>query len=64
MENVTSVDKLETIKALQSTIGKLENAFSQMAQKGVNTSLVKKRLKAVRIGLAALQNVWDQNHRR
>ncbi|MCS1350899.1 hypothetical protein [Mechercharimyces sp. CAU 1602] len=60
MENVSNLDRLESIKSLQSTISKLENALSQMTQKGVNITLVKKRLKAVRIGLAILENVWDQ----
>ena len=60
MENVSNVDKLESIKSLQSTISKLENALSQMTQKGANTTLVKKRLKAVCIGLAMLENVWNQ----
>ncbi|MGG3522530.1 hypothetical protein ABES33_22290 [Bacillus pseudomycoides] len=60
MENVSNLDKLESIKSLQSTISKLENALSQMTQKGANTTLVKKRLKAVCIGLAMLENVWNQ----
>ncbi|MFE6138485.1 hypothetical protein [Bacillus sp. NPDC057893] len=60
MENVSNVDKLESLKSLQSTINKLENALSQMTQKGANTTLVKKRLKAVCIGLAMLENVWNQ----
>lgn len=60
MENVSNEDKSESIKSLQSTISKLENALSQMTQKGVNTTLVKKRLKAVSIGLAVLENVWNQ----
>lgn len=42
MENVSNVDKVESIKSLQSTIRKLENALSQMTQKGSNTTLVKK----------------------
>lgn len=60
MENVSNIDKLESIKSLQSTIRKLENALSQMTQKGANTTLVKKRLKAVCIGLAILESVWNQ----
>jgi len=61
MENVTNGEKLESIKSLQSTIRKLENALSQMTQKGANTTLVKKRLKAVCIGLAMLENIWNQS---
>ncbi|MCC2377692.1 hypothetical protein LKM00_09510 [Bacillus wiedmannii] len=60
MENVSNVDKVESIKSLQSTIRKLENALSQMTEKGTNTTLVKKRLKAVCVGLAVLENVWNQ----
>ncbi|EEM96031.1 hypothetical protein [Bacillus thuringiensis] len=60
MENVSNIDKLESIKSLQSTISKLENALSQMTQKGSNTTLVKKRLNAVSIGLAMLESVWKQ----
>ncbi len=52
MKNVSNIDKVESIKSLQSTISKLENALSQMTQKGSNTTLVKKRLKAAIIGLA------------
>ncbi|MGE7881765.1 hypothetical protein [Bacillus sp. NPDC094077] len=60
MENVSNVDKVESVKSLQSTIRKLENALSQMTQKGSNTTLVKKRLKAVCIGLEMLESVWNQ----
>ncbi|AAP09655.1 MULTISPECIES: hypothetical protein [Bacillus] len=60
MKNVSNIDKVESIKSLQSTISKLENALSQMTQKGSNTTLVKKRLKAAIIGLAMLESVWKQ----
>ncbi|WP_284646175.1 hypothetical protein [Paenibacillus silviterrae] len=61
MEKLTDVDKLESLKSLQSTISKLENAISQMTDNGTNTTLAKKRLKAVCIGLAALENIWNQS---
>ncbi|WP_054940849.1 hypothetical protein [Paenibacillus ihuae] len=61
MENVSQANQLESIESLQSTIRKLENALSQMTQNGANTTLVKKRLKAVSIGLAVLENVWNQS---
>ncbi|KXH86969.1 hypothetical protein [Sporosarcina sp. HYO08] len=60
MENVSNADQLASLKSLRSTINKLENALSQMTQKGANTTLVKKRLKAITIGLAMLENVWHQ----
>lgn len=60
MENVTNVDKLESITSFQSTISKSENALAQMTQKGANTTLIKKRLQALYIGLAMLEKVWEQ----
>ena len=60
MENVSNVDKLESIKSFQSTISKSEKALAQMTQKGANTTLLNKRLKALYIGLAMLENVWNQ----
>ncbi|MBD2868837.1 hypothetical protein [Paenibacillus arenilitoris] len=61
MEHVSNVDKQESIKSLQSTISKLENALSQMTRDGASTTLVKKRLKAIYIGSAMLENVWNQS---
>ncbi|WP_078414293.1 hypothetical protein [Priestia abyssalis] len=60
MENVSNVVKLESIKSFQSTISKTEKALAQMTQKGANTTLLKKRLKVLYIGLAMLENVWNQ----
>jgi len=60
MENVSNICKLESIKSFESTIRKSEKAWAQMTQKGSNTTLLKKRLKALYIGLAVLENVWNQ----
>ncbi|WP_059170474.1 hypothetical protein [Bacillus sp. FJAT-27445] len=60
MEKVSNQVKLESLKSCQSTIGKLENALIQMTQKGANTTLVMKRLKAIYIGLAMLEYIWYQ----
>ncbi|MNL35353.1 hypothetical protein D3C87_1573830 [compost metagenome] len=60
MEIVSDVVKLESIKSLQSTISKSENGLVQMTQKGASTTLIKKRLKALYIGLAMLENIWNQ----
>lgn len=59
MENVSNEDKLESIKAFQSTIRKSENALANMNQKDANTTLLKKRLKAFYIGLAMLETAWN-----
>ena len=60
MENASIADKVESIKSFQSTISKCEKALAQMTQKGANTTLLKKRLNALYIGLAMLENVWNQ----
>lgn len=60
MENVSDIKKQESIKSFQSAISKSENALVQMTQKGANTTLVKKRLEALKIGLAMLENIWNQ----
>ena len=59
MEKLTESIKTESLKSFQSTIRKSENALTSMADKGANTTLVEKRLKALRIGLAVLEQVWD-----
>lgn len=60
MENVSQEDKLESIKAFQSTIRKSENALVNMTQKSTNTTLLQKRLQAFYIGLALLDKQWNQ----
>ena len=60
METVSNAERLESIKSMQSTIGKLENGLAQMTQKGANTTLITKRLTASYIGLAVLESVWNQ----
>lgn len=60
MESVSNENKLESIKSFQSTISKSEKALAQMTEKGANTTLIKKRLKALYIGLAMLENIWNQ----
>jgi len=60
MENVTTASKTESINSFQSSIRKTEKALAHMAAKGANTTLIEKRLKSLRIGLAMLEYVWDQ----
>jgi hypothetical protein len=60
MQKVSSASKLESIESIQSSIRKSEKALAQMSEKGANTTLVKKRLQALRIGLAMLEKVWNQ----
>jgi len=60
METVTDGIKAESLASFQSAIRKSANALSSMTEKGANTTLVAKRLKALRIGLAVLEQVWDE----
>jgi hypothetical protein len=60
MENISSEVRSQSIKSFQSTIIKSENALAQMTQKGANTTLIRKRLNALTIGLAMLEYVWNQ----
>ncbi|WP_394232037.1 hypothetical protein [Niallia oryzisoli] len=61
MENVSSTEKLESIKSFQSTIRKTEKALAQMNQKSANITLITKRLNALQIGLAILETIWNQS---
>lgn len=60
MEDVSRSIKLESVKSLQSAISKSEKALAQMTEKGAPTALVEKRLKALQVGLAMLENLWNQ----
>jgi hypothetical protein len=60
MEKLTESIKIESLKSFRSTIRKSETALTSMAAKGANTTLVEKRLKALRIGLAVLEQVWEE----
>lgn len=59
MYNVSNEDKLLSIKSFQSSIRKSEKALVQMAEKGANTTLLSKRQKALQIGLAVLEKIWN-----
>lgn len=56
MKDVYRTDVEESMKALQSAIRKSERALAQMVQKGASTTLISKRLKALKVGLIILEN--------
>lgn len=64
MIDISNEIKMESKKSLQSAIKKSEKALAQMNQKGSNTTLIEKRLMALRIGLAVLDKVWKQGSHR
>ncbi|MGW9128365.1 hypothetical protein ACWGPW_25650 [Paenibacillus chitinolyticus] len=49
-----------SVKSLESTFNKLSNAYKSMTDKGSNTTLVKKRQDAVKIGLESLNGIWNE----
>jgi hypothetical protein len=60
METVSQEIQDLSIKSLESTFNKLSNAYKSMTEKGSNTSLVKKRRNAVKIGLDSLKDAWSE----
>lgn len=58
--SILKKEQTVSIKSIQSTIRKMEKALDQMSRKGANTTLTEKRLKAHRIGLAVLEDIWYQ----
>ena len=59
MEPVAETERRHSIASLDSSIRKLEKTLTSVELKGSSTTVVSKRLKALRIGLAALQAVWE-----
>ncbi len=59
MQSVSQERQTLSIKSMQSTLSKLENAYKNMTEKGLNTALVQKRWDAVKIGLNSLENAWQ-----
>lgn len=60
MESIPDEVKRQSIASLQSTIRKLEKGLAQMSQKGANTTLIEKRLRAHHVALAVLECAWHQ----
>ncbi len=56
----TTQEKDESIRAFRSAIGKTEKALAGMVKKGVSTTLIRKRLEALTIGSAVLEEAWHQ----
>jgi len=59
MIKVTDKEKIESISSLQSSIRKTEKSLGQMNDKGVSTTLVRKRLEALKTGLDILESAWE-----
>lgn len=58
MEDVPQTTRSESLAALRSAIVKTEKALAGMASNGASTVLVARRLQALRVGLAVLEDAW------
>lgn len=59
MKTVSQEAQELTIKSLESTYNKLSNAYKSMREKGSNTTLVKKRRDAIKVGLESVKDGWN-----
>ncbi len=58
MESVSEEVQQLSIASLESTCRKLANAYQTALDKGASTTLIAKRLDAMRIGQDSLRNAW------
>lgn len=59
MKTVSREIQEMTLQSLESTFNKLKNSYKSMSEKSSNTTLVRKRLEAVQIGLDSLKGLWN-----
>lgn len=58
MDSLEEEIKGHSLKALTSAISKMEKGLETMEEKGANTKLMKRRLRAVMTGKRALEGKW------
>lgn len=58
MKQTLENTKIESVKSFQSTIRKMEKSLDVMEKKEANTTLIRRRLDALRVGLEVLEHVW------
>lgn len=59
MKTVSEEIQRLSIQSLESTFNKLSHAYDSMIEKGANTTLVRKRRDAVKVGLDSLNATWN-----
>lgn len=59
-KNLNDTTKQQSIEAFESAIRKSESALAKMKDKNANTVLLEKRLKALYVGMAVLDEKWNQ----
>ncbi|GGO08375.1 hypothetical protein [Saccharibacillus kuerlensis] len=59
MANAADHVQLESLEALRSAVRKSEAALEGMSRKGASLTLIEKRLRGLRIGLAVLEETWN-----
>jgi hypothetical protein len=58
MNTVSEDQRNMVVKSLESTLHKLKRSLESMKEQGSSTTLVRKRLLAIQVGLASLENDW------
>ncbi|OEL04683.1 hypothetical protein AST12_00650 [Staphylococcus succinus] len=61
MNSIDNELKKNSIKSLDSTLKKLEKAYTTMNNEGKNITVVRKRKNSIKIALDSLRNDWE-NH--
>jgi hypothetical protein len=59
MNHEEAIVRKQSLDSFASTFHKLEKALTSVQQNVASTTVVSKRLKALKIGLAALQTRWE-----
>jgi len=59
VESALPATRRESLEALASSVRKSEAALAGMRRRGANTTLVRRRLRALTVGLAALERAWQ-----
>lgn len=58
MDGISESERMKSLSSLRSSIAKTTKGLASMEKKGANTTLAKKRLEALSIGLAILEHIW------
>lgn len=58
MNTVSEDQRNMAVKSLESTLHKLNRSLESMKDQGSSTTLLRKRLLSVQVGLASLENDW------
>lgn len=58
MVGISESERIESLTSLRSSIAKTTKGLASMEKMGANTTVAKKRLEVLSIGLAVLEHIW------